>query len=371
MKLHNGQIASDLVSMLGKTTGIRERMNDELSKKLYNMRLKYALYRNENAFLHELSTIDDLEWRFYELDYFSELNKDIQYLVIFGGGEYGKHTFHFLKRSKYRDYDIIFCDNSEEVRERLKGEGYNVISPQELLVEYRKGIVIIANKNNKIDIYNQLKFYVSKRQNYPIDRIVLPALGLMIGFNGKQYFDFFKPGDNEIFIDAGSQDGDTSASFIEWADGKYKKIYVFEPNPYCKERCENTFKIINMKNVKFIEKAVWNKAETLSFHTEFYSGGARVDQKGDYMIQADTIDNCIAGDKATFIKMDVEGAEYEALVGAQETIRKYKPKLAISLYHKPLDVLEIPELLLSLRSDYKFGLRHYSSTMLETVLYAY
>jgi hypothetical protein len=72
----------------------------------------------------------------------------------------------------------------------------------------------------------------------------------------------------------------------------------------------------------------------------------------------------------TFIKMDLEGAELNALKGAEQTIKEQKPKLAISIYHKPEDIWEIPNLLLELVPDYKFYIRHYTLIGAETVLYA-
>ena len=68
--------------------------------------------------------------------------------------------------------------------------------------------------------------------------------------------------------------------------------------------------------------------------------------------------------------MDIEGAEYKALLGAEQTIRKYKPKLAISVYHNRCDIWEIPKLVLSYNSDYKLYFRTYSFTGNDTIMYA-
>ncbi len=79
----------------------------------------------------------------------------------------------------------------------------------------------------------------------------------------------------------------------------------------------------------------------------------------------------LRGGGVTFIKMDIEGAEYQSLLGALKTIKKYRPKLAICLYHKPEDIIEIPHIILSINPDYKLAIRHYTTCNWETVLYAY
>lgn len=99
-------------------------------------------------------------------------------------------------------------------------------------------------------------------------------------------------------------------------------------------------------------------------------GGGKVSEDGRTIIAGESIDNVLKGDRATFIKMDVEGAELKSLIGAENTIKNYKPRLAISIYHKPSDIYEIPQLLMEYRPDYRFYIRHYTSYIWETVLYA-
>lgn len=77
------------------------------------------------------------------------------------------------------------------------------------------------------------------------------------------------------------------------------------------------------------------------------------------------------GEEVSFIKMDVEGSEYKAIMGSETTIKKYKPRLAISVYHADEDFIKIPALLLMLNPDYQFAYRHYTTSMEETVLYAW
>jgi len=68
--------------------------------------------------------------------------------------------------------------------------------------------------------------------------------------------------------------------------------------------------------------------------------------------------------------MDIEGSELQALQGAINTIKKSRPKLAVSVYHKRSDIWDIPMFLLGIHPDYRFYLRTYSFTGNETVLYA-
>jgi FkbM family methyltransferase len=94
-------------------------------------------------------------------------------------------------------------------------------------------------------------------------------------------------------------------------------------------------------------------------------GGAKQD------IPVHTIDRFLA-EKAspTFIKMDIEAMEPEAMRGAEQTVRASAPTLAICVYHRPEHLWEIPRMVRDWRSDYRLYLRHYSTNMSETVMFA-
>ena len=82
------------------------------------------------------------------------------------------------------------------------------------------------------------------------------------------------------------------------------------------------------------------------------------------------IDDVLKGEKVSFIKLDVEGFELETLKGAEKIIKENHPRMAISVYHKESDLIDIPEYLLAISNNYKFMLRIYSNAYLEIVLYA-
>jgi hypothetical protein len=118
-----------------------------------------------------------------------------------------------------------------------------------------------------------------------------------------------------------------------------------------------------------IQKCRLSSTGRLSFNTTANSSSC-IDVSGNVSIETDTIDHVTQGEKVSFIKMDIEGAELEALRGAQDTIRQHKPKLAICVYHKQEDLITLPHYILSLREDYRLYLRHYGDSCDELVLYA-
>ena len=77
------------------------------------------------------------------------------------------------------------------------------------------------------------------------------------------------------------------------------------------------------------------------------------------VIDAYTVDTLASGDNITYIKMDIEGEEINAVHGAQKTLKRCKPKLNIAAYHKNADIFAIPILLKSIVPDYKIYLRHH------------
>ena len=82
------------------------------------------------------------------------------------------------------------------------------------------------------------------------------------------------------------------------------------------------------------------------------------------------LDELLDGARVSFIKLNIEGSELEALRGARRSIRSWKPKLATSVYHRPSDLWEVPELVRSLNQDYRLYVRQHDGGVVETVLYA-
>ena len=192
-------------------------------------------------------------------------------------------------------------------------------------------------------------------------------------FFSKQYFSLpqFKPSSekNEIFIDCGAFDGSTVKDFVEYCEGKYDKIYSFEPIPSQYQNALNNIKKWNIQKVELIQKGVWSGEAVFNFSEN--EAGSAISSQGTVPVEVAAIDSIIPeNENVTFIKMDIEGAEFEALKGAVNTIRRCKPKLAVCIYHKPSDIIEIPALILSIYPEYEFYIRHHYINAWETVLYA-
>ena len=172
--------------------------------------------------------------------------------------------------------------------------------------------------------------------------------------------------EEEVYVDAGAFNGDTIIKFTNAVDNKYNKIIAFEINEKnFEELTRNTKKF---KNLVLINKGLFSENTTLRFDGS--RGRCGIDESGDNEIEVVMLDNFF-DITPTLIKMDIEGAEMAALMGAKKIIKELKPKLAICVYHKPEDLWDIPLYIKSLVPEYRFTLRNhaYKST-LEIVLYA-
>lgn len=176
---------------------------------------------------------------------------------------------------------------------------------------------------------------------------------------------------SDIIIDGGAYIGDTIQS-LDCHNVFVREIHAFEPD------LENFKALVlygNKTKLKVVSNnlGLWSSAQELNFSAnDTVSYGRRVDEEGGETIHTISIDGYVNsnGIAPTVIKLDIEGAEMHALVGAKDVISTRKPKLAISLYHSQADLWRIPAFIRSLNPDYLFYLGHHRSNWMETVLYA-
>lgn len=339
---------------------IYRHFQDDYSKEVYANRLLYSLTNDGKYILNIVKTTSEGR------EFISKLNNGRK-KFIFGAGAWGKGIARSYGGAQMFDG---FVDNRPNT---FECEGLPVITFDEYLAKYRNETIIIATRLYYKELYDQLK------SNDVDDALIINA-GKMIDDMGKrQYFDLPELNtakiNSEIFVDAGSFDGATSLLFLDWAGAKGKRIWMLEPDSnnvaLCEKNLNDRFAKKNVNRVEYsiVRLGLWNKKDTLYFQSGA-SGASKVAESGNASIEVDCLDNILDGKPVTFIKMDLEGSEYNALLGAKKTIKAFNPKLAISIYHKPQDVWELPSLILEMNPDYKFYLRHYSISSAETVLYA-
>lgn len=174
-------------------------------------------------------------------------------------------------------------------------------------------------------------------------------------------------GADEIFVDAGAQDLFTSYRFARKTRGRYKAIYAFEPDRRNFAECAGNRELFDDR-LHLFNLALNDRPASMPFHEDRQNSCFSAD--GESLVPADTLDRCLAGVDPSFIKLHLEGAELAALRGAADTIRRCSPTVAVCVDHRPDDIITIPSLLLELCPEYRLYLRHYSSSVTETVLYA-
>lgn len=349
---------------------VYEHLNDEISKAVFNARMGYAMTGDIGAI-----TSLDAKYRNLNTDmqvYAEKIQKGA-HVIVYGSGVAG----HYLV-SRFMHFGVkvdAFIDQDE-----TKG-----------IVDAETGISIIKEK----DLYDNKALYGDKVVviSYPVvpvameikkrlkDDIGLTEAQIAWGVfdfrnNTSQYFDYFAPNDNEVFVDCGCYDGGTCYKFVGWCGRKgYDQIYSFEADPANYENCKKLLEPLG--KCELFNYGTARLKETVYFASKGFetscivskSEAEKMNFEGVTSIETISLDEALAGKKVTFIKMDIEGAEYDALLGAEKLIKENRPRMAISVYHKDLDFIILADLVLKMHPDYRISFRHYGFDELETIMY--
>jgi FkbM family methyltransferase len=179
-------------------------------------------------------------------------------------------------------------------------------------------------------------------------------------------------GGHERYVDCGAFDGDSLKDFLVRTNNRFDRIDAMEPDPQNLEKLK-----------RFIETLPGGVRERVHVHPFAVGAGpatlrfrageglaSTITEEGELEVRCVALDEELAGVSPTFIKMDIEGAEPEAIRGAARIIAADAPTLAIVLYHRTSDLWKIPLSLRALRPDYRLYLRRYAEECWETVCYA-
>lgn len=345
---------------------VYQLLEDDQSRDIYLDTLSFLIsYKSDyiNRFLYKYTPDYAPMNRTTFADLLRTMPKD-EDIILYGAGDCPRA---FIDEWQIDKRIIGFCSNNIE-KQRKGYLGYPVIAPEELFPR-RDVNVIISTTNARDEILGILK-----ENGFPKERIYAFMNVKPFREDPEQYFpkDIICL-DEEVFVDAGCYDLSTSLALRERCR-KVKKVYAFEPDPANFELCQARKQETNYEQVELFPMGTWSENMELSFRADKTQSSNIVGPdsviNSNCKVPVAAIDRVVdAEDKVTFIKMDVEGAELESLQGAKETILRDKPKLAICIYHKPEDLVDIPLYIHQLVPEYKFFIRHHANDSSETVLY--
>lgn len=167
-----------------------------------------------------------------------------------------------------------------------------------------------------------------------------------------------KPGADEIYLDLGAYNGDTVEELGRLTDWRWQQALAVEPDRRSCRKLRLLAERLAQQGlpVEVYESGIWSEAGELSFSD---SGGRQSTFMGAQKrtVPVTTIDEVAAGRRISYIKLDVEGAEAQAIAGGSRTLINCRPKLFLAAYHYDADIFRLPMLLWELVPGYKIYLR--------------
>ncbi len=319
----------------------------------------------------------------------NKLQKATKPIVLYGTGNAAEKVIAELNK---RDITIAGIFASDGFVRSRTFDGFPVLSYQDAKEKFGDMIVLLCFGSHLPEVIDNIKLINSEQELYAPD---LPIAGeglfkydnrleeiralladdkscevldkvVQYKIDGKidnlfavetlndENWGILKLNSNEVFLDLGAYNGDTVAQFLALTDNKYKGIIAVEPEIHNFKKLSEQCK--GLDSIKLFNIAIGDEKGEILFTKNTGRGGA-VGKGKTYPVTIDTVDSILEGEAVSVIKMDLEGYEQKAILGAKETIRHYKPKMLISAYHRNDDLWMIPKLVLNLNPGYKIYLR--------------
>jgi FkbM family methyltransferase len=228
--------------------------------------------------------------------------------------------------------------------------------------EIRQACRIWADDASRYEFFAQIRW-----------RLQLDFDGLPRPVKHETYFpdDLVRLKSNEVFVDCGAFDGDTVRAFVRRQGESFASVDAFEPDPanFKKlEDCVSRWPPGIRAKVRVHPCAVGSRTETVRFNAQ--ANEASFVGAGALEVRCVDLDHYLAESAPTYIKMDIEGFEPEAINGASAIIRQHVPVMAICVYHKQDHVWRLPLLIRSFSPDYRLFLRPHLLEVWDLVCYA-
>lgn len=352
-------------------------LQDDLSKEIFKARILLDMEPSMSNAMRVLCLNEALQHNSVEIarrlawkDTVEKLNHTEKKVILYGAGITGSWIASLLQYENVTFYG--FCDKrAESFKNGVMGKP---VMSVEYLFQHSDECYVIPTVS---DANLGSVLCILRENHFPEDHILRYLDAPLME---KQYFDFpslYRRG--TAFVDAGCYDCSNVHTFSEWCGGAYSQIFAFEPDSNHYANCLEKSK--HILNIKLIQAGLAERSGTAEFLT-MGSGASclctsdtedtisnSTEQK--VTVHTTTIDEVVGNTEVGMIKMDIEGAEFAALQGAEHTIRRDKPLLALCVYHRPGDTLAFMDYLQRIVPEYRFLLRHYAGPAShETVLYA-
>lgn len=205
---------------------------------------------------------------------------------------------------------------------------------------------LLADKLSKKMYENVLKFYYTGELSL-LDEITTDKI--------EAFNNILRLGNNEVYVDLGAYNGDTIDEFLHYCGGSYRKIIAFEPNSKnfakLQAHCEN------LRNIDLWQLGAYNRNTVLTFNNKAGRNSAIAENGTETRVAC--VDSILCGISASYVKADVEGADFETLLGMKNTLQNFKPKLNFAAYHRFEDIFRLPILINRINPEYKIFLRHH------------
>lgn len=334
---------------------IYNELIDEISKETYISRCMYSI-TSKKSFIEEMAKKSTVYKHLHALGSIESAKK-----VIYGAGNWGKYLCGLFEENNIE----IHCFVDKYATGSINN--VKIVSLDDFILKSKGNeLIYVCSWNDADEIVNDLK----SRGINP-DNVIDVCKEAREKCASTQYFDLpifdELKNRNGAYVDCGCFDGTTSKMFVK--NGfRPTKIYAFEPDSNNLKGCNDCLKELGV-NYELINKGCWKEDGKLQFMQNEDSSSSGIAENGNVEISVAAIDSCV-DETVKFIKMDIEGAEYEALLGAKDIIKRDRPVLAICIYHKTDDLWKIPKLIKEFNVDYKLYIRHYWLDAAETVLYA-
>lgn len=267
--------------------------------------------------------------------------------------------------SEFADFNIALCFASQldDVMNTIKAVAKkhttlvpsvpvfgNVLFDEAFISKYSEQISnaysLLADEQSRRVFENTLKFY------YTGD---ISLLDEITTDKSEAFNEILKLGDNEVYVDLGAYNGDTIDEFLHYSGGAYRKIIAFEPN--AKNFSKLKAHCCEMAKVELWQLGAYSHNTTLEFNNK--AGRNSAIAESGTQTRVATVDSILCGTAGSYIKADVEGADFETILGMKNTLKNFKPKLNFSAYHRFEDIFRLALLINEINPEYKIYLRHH------------